>query len=193
MTRLSPGPFWRRTTAALAAGGAAALLVAGCGGGAGAGQGPAGAVSTAGVGHGSGGTTAEASAPPSSAPRASAGTCDPVGGLPACVDFVSVSGADAGGELAWLGTDPLTFSLKRVDGEVYALIRTPCGPGSGPASLDGGTLAVPQLAVAAMGCAEPAAGYGHWAWNLMKEPVSYTYDGTTLTWANARGTVVFRH
>jgi hypothetical protein len=98
----------RRTTAALASGAAAAMLLAGCGAGYAARP------------------TAEPSPPPSSAPSAPATqgapsapripsiTCDPVGGVPACVDFVSVSGSDASGPLAWLGTDPLAFRLERL-------------------------------------------------------------------------------
>ncbi|ASN53760.1 META domain-containing protein [Sinomonas sp. R1AF57] len=176
----------RRTTAALAGAGAAAMLLAGCGAGYAARP------------------TAEPSPPSSSAPSASPNlgapsaprtpsiTCDPVGGLPACVDFASVSGSDASGPLAWLGTDPLAFRLEEVDGQVHARLKTPCNVGDGLASLDGSTLTVTRLAVSAKGCSEPAAAYEHWTWNLIGGPVPYTYDGATLTWTSARGTVVFR-
>ena len=120
--------------------------------------------------------------------------CSDVGGLPGCVTFTSVSGSDASGPLAWLGTDPLSFSVRTVDGKVTAGIGTPCNGGGGPAELDGRTMAVDtsQFAVTLMGCPGPRADYEAWARDYIAEPVTYSYDGTALTWSNARGTVVFR-
>ena len=206
--------FWpgivSRTTARPAAGIAAAVLVAGLVTGCGDGLGakppgpelpPATSVpgGTAGPDPSAGPTPPDgAGNAPSSAPRTPdpvpSEDCSDVGGLPGCVTFTSVSGSDPSGPLAWLGTDPLRFSVRTVDGRVTVGIGTPCNGGGGPAALDGQTLTVDtsQFAVTLMGCPGPRAEYEAWAWNCIAEPVTYSYDGTTLTWANARGTVVFR-
>jgi heat shock protein HslJ len=123
--------------------------------------------------------------------------CSDVGGLPGCVTFTSVSGSDPSGPLPWLGTDPLRFSVRTVDGRVTVGIGTPCNGGGGPAELDGQTMTVDhsQFAVTLMACLGPHGDYEKWAWDFIAEPVTYTVntqDGTTLTWTNARGTVVFR-
>lgn len=186
-----------RTTAVLAAGITAAALVAGCGDGVTAKPpAPDPSVSTA--------PTAEPTPPdgsgdaPSSAPRTTATApsedCSDVGGLPGCVTFTSVSGSDPSGAVPWLGTDTVSFSVRTVDGRVTVGIGTPCNGGGGPAQLDGATLTVDmsQFAVTAMGCLGPEGGYEAWTWDLIEEPLAYAYDGTTLTWSNARGTVVFR-
>ncbi|WP_175637347.1 META domain-containing protein [Sinomonas mesophila] len=196
--------MWR-TTAMLAAAMAAAALVTGCGDGLGAK--PPGPAAT------SPGATAPGSTPggpaqptppdgagdaPSSAPRTPDPTpsedCSDVGGLPGCVTFTSVSGSDPSGPLPWLGTDPVSFSVRTVNGRVTVGIGTPCNGGGGPAELDGATLTVDhsQFAQTLIACLGPQADYERWTWNLIAEPVSYAYDGTTLTWSNPRGTVVFR-
>lgn len=120
--------------------------------------------------------------------------CGEIGGLPGCVVFNSVSGSDASGPLVWLGTDPLAFTVSTVEGQVQGAVKTPCNRGSGPAMLDGQTLTFDRsrFGSTAMGCLGAAAGYEAWAFAMVSEPVHYTYDGTTLTWTDARGTVVFR-
>ena len=200
----SPG-IWRRiiwrTTAMLAAAIAAASLVAACGDGTGAKPpGPAAtsapgappdAPSSASPPDGAGDPPSSASRTPDPVPSED---CSDVGGLPGCVTFTSVSGSDPSGPLPWLGTDPLRFSVRTVDGRVTVGIGTPCNGGGGPAELDGTTLTVDhaQFAVTLMACLGPQGDYEKWAWDLIAEPITYTYDGTTLTWTNARGTVVLR-
>ena len=185
----------------LAAAIAAASLVAACGDGTGAKPpGPAAtsapgappdAPSSASPPDGAGDPPSSASRTPDPVPSED---CSDVGGLPGCVTFTSVSGSDPSGPLPWLGTDPLRFSVRTVDGRVTVGIGTPCNGGGGPAELDGTTLTVDhaQFAVTLMACLGPQGDYEKWAWDLIAEPITYTYDGTTLTWTNARGTVVFR-
>lgn len=120
--------------------------------------------------------------------------CGEIGGLPGCVTFTSVSGSDPAGPLAWLGTDPIRFSVSTVGGVVQGGLVSPCNRGGGPAALDGKTLTFERTRMvrSAMACLSKAAEYEEWTFAFVDEPVRYTYDGTTLTWTNSHGTVMFR-
>lgn len=184
---MRPRAFARRTTALLAAGLLVGGLLAGCGDGPGAVPAPSGPGATAPASIGAPTSVAASTVPPSEG-------CGEIGGLPGCVTFTSVSGSDPTGPLVWLAADPITFSVMMVDGQVQGGITTPCNSGGGPAALDGGTLTFDRtrLVRSAKACTGPAAQYEAWTFALIGEPVAYTFDGTTLTWSNARGTVAFR-
>lgn len=228
------GAFQWRTTPLLAAGLAAAGLLAGCGGGLGSElpTAPAGSVSAQpqvlrpnpapaatatpvepvphSVPRSALPSTTLAPRPTGTSPEAPPTTpaptqgvaptappaegCGEIGGLPGCVTFTSVSGSDSTGPLGWLGTDPIRFSVSTVNGVVQGGVVSPCNRGGGPVALDGKTLTFDRTRTVRtlMACLTRAAEYEAWTFNFVDEPVRYTYDGTTLTWSNSLGTVVFR-
>lgn len=114
------------------------------------------------------------------------------GGPLDCSEFTSVRGTDATGEVAWLGTDPLTVSSRKANGEWTLFVHTPCNYLQVAVSVQNDVLTQLWRMVSDRGCQEPTDDYQAWTEQLFEQPVQWKLDGDTLTLRNSHATIELR-
>ena len=126
--------------------------------------------------------------------------CTPVaGGIPAqvpdfdCLNLSSVSGSDATGELAWLGTDPFTLVTTVRDSKLSFSSKTPCNTLMSSATVtDTQFIVDPQMAMTMMACKSTQSDYEGWVVKFFSSPLNYTLNADSLVLSNTEGTVTFK-
>lgn len=111
------------------------------------------------------------------------------GGPLGCSEFTSVRGADAKGEVAWLGTDPLRVSSRHANGEWTLFVHTPCNYLQVAVSVQDDVFTQLWMMVSDRGCVEPTGNYQAWTEELFEQPVQWKIDGDTLTLKNSHATI----
>lgn len=125
--------------------------------------------------------------------------CTPVaGGIPAaakdfnCLNLTSVSGSDATGELAWLGSDPFTLVTLEQDGALRFSSKTPCNTLMSSVKVTETQFIVdPNMAMTMMGCQSPQSDYESWVAKFFSTPLDYALIKDTLVLSGEHGTVDF--
>lgn len=143
---------------------------------------------------------APAAAPSNTAPPASADGCVPAGkGIPTtvedfdCLNLVAVSGTDANGEIAWIGTHPFTLVTMIRDGNVAFSSKTPCNTIMSSVKVTDTQFTVdPNMAMTMMACQSPQSDYERWVATLFSTPLNYTLNQDSLVLGNEHGTVTFK-
>jgi heat shock protein HslJ len=109
----------------------------------------------------------------------------------ACSSFVSKSGSDFSGDLAWLESEGLVLSVTTRTGEPSLTITTPCNAITVPATISADRIQpdTDHLAAGAMSCAAPASEYEAWARQLVSRPLDYRLDGEDLVLENDTATL----
>lgn len=145
------------------------------------------------------GSTA-ADLPVSASPEDPETPCAPVaGGIPAsaqdfsCLNLISVSGSDATGELAWLGSEPFTLVTLKQDGALRFSSKTPCNTlMSGVKVTDTQFMVDPNMAMTMMACQSPQSDYESWVAKFFSTPLDYTLSKDSLVLSGEHGTVTFK-
>jgi len=111
------------------------------------------------------------------------------GGPLGCAEFTSVRGTDVTGDVAWLGTDPLTVSSRHANGAWTLFVHTPCNYLQVAVSVQDDVLTQLWMMVTDHGCVAPTDNYQAWTEELFEQPVQWKLDGDTLTLKNSHATI----
>jgi hypothetical protein len=110
------------------------------------------------------------------------------------IEFEARSGQDATGEdLAWIDRHPVRWSMDRTDGRYIAVITPPCAMINAPVNVTSDEIVanMDRAGIAAVACNEPTASIAAFVRTLIVQPLSYTWDGETLTLTNETGSLTF--
>ncbi|MEO6530623.1 MAG: META domain-containing protein [Specibacter sp.] len=126
--------------------------------------------------------------------------CTPAGGgVPRtikdfeCLNLGSVSGSDATGELAWLGSDPFTVVTMVTDGALSFSSKTPCNILRSQVTVTNTQFVVgPDIFLTQMGCPSPQTDHEKWVVKFFSSPLDYTLNADSLVLRNNAGTVAFK-
>lgn len=138
--------------------------------------------------------------PASATPESPESSCAPIaGGIPAsvadfnCLNLSSVSGSDATGELAWLGSDPFTLVTLQQDGALRFSSKTPCNTLMSSVKVtDTQFIVDPNMAMTMMGCQSPQSDYESWVAKFFSTPLDYTLNKDSMVLRGEHGTVTFK-
>lgn len=110
-----------------------------------------------------------------------------------CGEYASASGTENGAALPWLEHGDVIVRLESLEGVLYLTVRTPCGPMSGPVTIDADTMTVDreELALGAMGCLdEEEAAHQKWVLELLRHhPIAMSYSDGYLSWKSGAKTL----
>jgi hypothetical protein len=108
------------------------------------------------------------------------------------IEFEARSGQDATGkDLLWVDRNPVRWSMDRTDGRYIAVISPPCATINAPAHVtaDEITVNMNRAGIADITCNGRTASIDAFVRTLIAQPLSYTWDGETLTLTNETGSL----
>lgn len=110
------------------------------------------------------------------------------------IEFKSRSGQDTTGDgLAWIERNPVRWTMEKTDGRYTAVITPPCAMITAPVHVTADEIIVnmDRAGLADIACDERTASMYAWVRTLITQPLSYTWNGETLTLVNETGSLTF--
>jgi heat shock protein HslJ len=108
--------------------------------------------------------------------------------------FRTVAGTDSSGDLTWIEDHPISWKMTAAGAEHAVKVGSPCGGFEAAATVSDEEIVVDtsSMSIQAIYCEPPVGDYDRWLHELIQQPLSYTWDGATLTLANRRGSLTLK-
>ncbi len=108
--------------------------------------------------------------------------------------FRAVAGTDSSGELPWIEAHPIYWQMTAAGAEHTVKVGSPCGGFEAAAVVTAKEITIDtnRMSIQAMYCEPPVGDYDRWLHTLIEQPLSYTWDGKTLTLVNKLGSLTLK-